>query len=86
MWLQVAWAEASKKHVPVTARRENPGPFARFAQDALRLVGAPHANAVELINVLKRQAKEVELIDAPFTPHQIELIEAPVRSQNMKDG
>lgn len=85
MWLQVAWAEAAETRVPVTAHRENPGPFARFAQAALQRMDVRHADAVELINDLKRQANDVELIDVPFSSHEIELIAAPVRPQNMKD-
>ena len=58
MWLQVAFAEATGQPVPVTAHRDVPGPFARLAQEALRLIGSGHANAVELINDLKHTRRE----------------------------
>jgi hypothetical protein len=73
MWLQVAWIEATGKKVPVTAHRNNPGPFARLAQIVLSRLGVPHADVAQLINDLKRHADEVQMITDPVT------------SQDMKD-
>lgn len=77
MWAQVAFAEGTGQSVPVTARRDNLGPFARLAQEALRLIGSGHANAVELINSLDRTRREAE--------SEVEIIIEPVTSQHMKD-
>jgi hypothetical protein len=33
---------------------DKPGPFARLLKECLRLIGAPHADAVGLINQLKK--------------------------------
>lgn len=40
------------------------GPFARLVEEGLRLVGATHASAVELINELDRLRKEAHALDA----------------------
>lgn len=62
MWLQVAIQEAVP-HVSTTAQHCSPGPFARFAAEVLRLVGAiGSANAkglaVQIINDLGRRRIE----------------------------
>jgi hypothetical protein len=54
MWLQVAWAEATGTTVPVTAHHYYAGPFAKLAKKALSLMGAPYADAVQLINDLEQ--------------------------------
>ena len=59
MWLQIAWRDATGMNVPVTAHPDNPGPFARLAQKALALLGAPHADAVQLINDLERTRNDL---------------------------
>jgi hypothetical protein len=53
MWLQVAWVEATGTAVPVTANHYYAGPFAKLAKKALALMGAPYADAVQLINDLE---------------------------------
>jgi hypothetical protein len=65
MWLEVAWVEATGSNVPVTAHHVNPGPFARLAQMALALLGAPHADAVQAINDLERSR------NGPVTPQNL---------------
>jgi hypothetical protein len=61
MWLQLAWAEATGKIPAQTARHvSGVGPFARFARDCLRLVGAADADVVELINGLHQCRREME--------------------------
>ena len=50
MWLGIAWTEATGHRPAATANSDNPGPFAGMVQECLNLVGAPRANAVELIN------------------------------------
>jgi hypothetical protein len=59
MWLRVAWVEATGNAPSHTARHKDPGrglgPFGRIAKECLRLVGAPHADVVELINELDRR-------------------------------
>jgi hypothetical protein len=59
MWLQIAWRDATGINVPVTAHPDNPGPFARLAQKALVLLGAPHADAVQLINDLEHARNDL---------------------------
>ncbi len=54
MWLRIAWCEATGTCPPLTAHHERPGPFAKFTQECLRKVGAPHVDAVGLINQLQR--------------------------------
>ena len=54
IWLQVAWLESTGTAPAKTAHHEDVGPFARMARECLRLVGAPHADAVEIINQLNR--------------------------------
>lgn len=61
MWLQIAVAEAGAR-VPVTARHDAPGPFARMAAECLRLVGAigpanARGLAVEMIRELRATAR-----------------------------
>jgi hypothetical protein len=67
MWLQVAYLEATGRRPPRTARHAGPnrkvirkvgGPFVRMVIECLRLVGAPHADAVELIKDLERQRRQ----------------------------
>jgi hypothetical protein len=61
MWLQHAWAEATGKMPAQTARHGSRlGPFARFARDCLRLVGAADADIVELMNGLRQRRREME--------------------------
>ncbi len=52
--LRFAWCEATGEVPPRWASLSRCGPFARFAQLALAHIGAPHANAVELINDIGR--------------------------------
>jgi hypothetical protein len=54
VWLGTAWYAATGKKPPRTADSRKPGPFARLVKRCLALVGAPHANAVELIKGLDR--------------------------------
>jgi hypothetical protein len=61
MWLQCVWAEATGKMPAVTARHgSGVGPFARFARECLRLVGAPDVDVVELMNGLHRRRREMK--------------------------
>jgi hypothetical protein len=57
MNLRLAWLESSGGSPSRTAHRTNPGPFAKLAQECLALVGAKHANAINLINELDRRGK-----------------------------
>jgi hypothetical protein len=50
MWLQVAYLDSVGTAPALTASAERVGPFARMVRDCLRLVGAPEADAVGLIN------------------------------------
>jgi hypothetical protein len=63
MWLQIAYLEATGRHPPRTARHggdhRKPGPFVRMIAKCLCLVGAPHADAVGLINDLERQRRKM---------------------------
>ena len=54
MWLRMAWLEATGVRPTMTANHSNPGPFARMVGECLRLVGAPYADAIGLINQLDR--------------------------------
>lgn len=64
MWLRVTWVEAVGQTPSQTARHADasrrPGPFARMVQECLRLVGAPDADAVGLINELHRRRRLME--------------------------
>jgi hypothetical protein len=70
MMLQAAWVHATKEMPPLTASHGKPrpdaavkdykGPFARMVQECLKLVGAPHADAVGLINALQKDRKRAE--------------------------
>jgi hypothetical protein len=53
--LGAAWLLATGKPPARTADRRTPGPFARFVQECLQLVGAIDASAVKLINELGRR-------------------------------
>jgi hypothetical protein len=55
--LAAAWRHATGKLPARTANRRTPGPFVRFVEECLRLVGAQHANAVKLINELDRDRR-----------------------------
>jgi hypothetical protein len=58
MWLRSAWLEATGELPTATVNPSRPDrPFANFIKECLRLVGAPHANHVELINELARRGK-----------------------------
>lgn len=61
MMLSLAWCEAAGKPPPRTARHADAGrklgPFAGFVSECLCLVGANHADTVELINELNRRRK-----------------------------
>jgi hypothetical protein len=59
MWLSVTWLEATGKPPARTARHSTLGPFARFVDKCLRLVGAHDADTVELINELNRRRCEM---------------------------
>jgi hypothetical protein len=52
MWLQLAFLDAVGMVSALTASDERRGPFVRFVQECLRLVGVPEADAVGLINDL----------------------------------
>ena len=58
LMLQLAWLDAVGEKPSLTAHHPDKsrdlGPFARFARECLRLVGARDADAVELINELQR--------------------------------
>jgi len=64
MLLSIAWNEATGATPPRVARHRDGsrdvGPFARFVRECLRLVGAPDADVVELINELHRRRCEME--------------------------
>jgi hypothetical protein len=60
MWLSMAWLEATGSAPTPTARYGNEGPFARFARECLRLIGAPHADVSERLNELHRRRREME--------------------------
>jgi hypothetical protein len=55
--LALVWYEATGKKPPRTADSRNPGPFARVVGKCLRLVGAAHVDAVELIKGLDRRRR-----------------------------
>lgn len=57
MWLQFAFADATGEMPADTAHPDNLGPFARMAAKGLKLVGARHVNAAELINKLHHARK-----------------------------
>jgi hypothetical protein len=62
MWLQIAVSDATGGRVARSADHRKPGPFARFAAEVLRLVGAAGPAsaigvAVEIINDLNRKGK-----------------------------
>jgi hypothetical protein len=58
MLLQIAWLDTTGMKPAPTARHGSLGPFGRFAQECLRLVGAVDADVVELINELNRQRRD----------------------------
>jgi hypothetical protein len=64
MWLRSAWLDATGDTPASTARHSDAsrkiGPFARFARECLHLVGAGNADAVGLINELKRRRRFME--------------------------
>jgi len=64
MWLQIAWCEAVGEKPSQTARHGDSsrklGPFARMAEECLRLVGASDADVVGLIRELDRRRSEME--------------------------
>jgi hypothetical protein len=57
--LAAAWLDATGESPARTANRRAPGPFARLVRKCLELVGAPEANAINLINELDRRRREV---------------------------
>jgi hypothetical protein len=57
--LQLAWNETVGEPPACTAHPDNPGPFARLVKECLKLVGATCANAVELINKVHQQRREL---------------------------
>ncbi len=59
MWLRIAWLEATGKEAPLTTDPRRPGPFARMVQECLRLLGAAHADAVGLLNMLNQARREM---------------------------
>jgi hypothetical protein len=74
MNLQLAYLGATGSKPPVTARhtdaiRTDVGPFARVARDCLRLVGATHADVVELINELHRDYVDLNARSGRVGPH-----------------
>lgn len=58
--LRLTILEATGRSPARTADPRNPGPFARMTTECFRLLGAPHVNAVELINELDRRGRAVE--------------------------
>jgi hypothetical protein len=62
IWLSIAWLEATGRPPSRTARHPDAsrrlGPFATLVHKCLRLVGAPDADVVELINELQRRRRE----------------------------
>jgi hypothetical protein len=62
MWLQIAYLEAANEIPSRTARNPDKsrdlGPFARFARECLRLVGANYASVTELMNELHRHRRQ----------------------------
>jgi hypothetical protein len=58
--LSLAWLEATGRPPARSADSRKPGPFARLVTKCLSIVGAGHANAVELINELNRRRQEME--------------------------
>jgi hypothetical protein len=59
MWMQLAYLNATEQSPPHTAHHVNRGPFARMVKRCLQLVGAQAADAVELINALQWQRKQM---------------------------
>jgi hypothetical protein len=60
--LRLAWLEAVGEPPAATVNpSRSDRPFANLARKCLRLVGAPHADAVELINELNRRRRRVEV-------------------------
>lgn len=68
MWVRLAWLEAvgeapsatvnpGRGKLRLNGSREPGGPFARMVCEALRLVGAPDADAVGLLNELARRRR-----------------------------
>jgi hypothetical protein len=79
MHLQLAWLEATGGKPPATVNpSRSDRPFANMVRECLRLVGAPHVDAVEAINELQRRRKELrrrrrerlkrELAEPPLSP------------------
>jgi hypothetical protein len=64
MWLRSACLDATGEVPAQTARHGDPsrdlGPFARLVRDCLRLVGAPDADPVGLINELDRRRSAMQ--------------------------
>ena len=69
MFLQIAWVDATGSEPSLTASATKPGPFARMVTECLKLVGANHANAAELINRLHSRRKKPNSRIRPVT-HQ----------------
>ena len=60
MSLQSAVHSATGQMPALTAHHDSPGPFARMTQKVLCLAGAPHADAIGLINELHRRRREMQ--------------------------
>jgi hypothetical protein len=64
MWIRIAWLDATGERPASTARHSDDsrkiGPFARFARECLRLVGAGDVDVVELINELDHRRRCME--------------------------
>jgi hypothetical protein len=59
MHLRTVYLEATGKAAASTVNPSRPGPFARFVRVCLRLVGAPHADAIALINDLDERRRSL---------------------------
>jgi hypothetical protein len=59
MWMQLAYLNVTEQSPPHTAHHVNRGPFARMVKACLHLVGAQAADAVELINELQWQRRQM---------------------------
>src|SRR5262249_1232409 len=60
MWLRTAWLDATGEEPPRTADPRRPGPVARMVKKCLSLVGASHADAVGLLNLLNERLREMQ--------------------------
>ncbi len=68
MWLAIAWLEATGREPSLSAHPDKPGPFVRLVKAVLSVVGAPHIDAVELVNWYGEQRKTPKKLAARNFP------------------